>query len=63
VNGDTMQTHFRRSKVRNLLRALSLTGHRSARRRGLGALADCILCSVNDLGDFSTPWFDDIDEC
>jgi len=63
VNGDTMQTHFRRSKVRNLLRALSLTGHRSAWCRGLCALADCILCSVNDLGDVSTPWFDDIDEC
>ena len=63
MNGDTMQIHFRSSKVRNLLIALSLTGHRSAWRRWLGALADCILCSVNDLGDVSTPWFDDIDEC
>ncbi len=58
-----MQIRFGRSRVRNLLKALSLAARRSTRRRGPCAFADCILCSVNDLGDVSTPWFDDIDEC
>ena len=58
-----MQICFGRSKVRNLLKALSLAAPRSQRRRGPRAFADCILCSVNDLADISTPSFDDIDEC